>query len=141
MSIKFYSYEKLLDRALTKLPKRPTSRGERFKIPVFEVMISGKRTFIQNFKQVSDTLNRDPRHLLRFLLKELAAPGSLEGNMAVIQGEFNYRRLNSLLQRYIKIYVFCPVCNNPDTFLIKDKRVYFLKCGACGAVSSVPPLV
>ncbi|MCD6369242.1 MAG: translation initiation factor 2 subunit beta, partial [Thermoproteales archaeon] len=76
-----------------------------------------------------------------FLLKELAAPGSLEGNMAVIQGEFNYRRLNSLLQRYIKIYVFCPVCNNPDTFLIKDKRVYFLKCGACGAVSSVPPLV
>jgi len=139
--VKFYSYEELLTRALSQLPSKPSARVERFRVPSPEIMISGKRTFVQNFKQIADILNRDPRHLLRFLLKELAAPGTLEETMAVIQGEFSPKLLNNLLQRYIRTYVICPVCKNPDTFLVKEKRVYFLVCAACGAKSSVPPLV
>jgi len=140
MSSDFYTYEELLARAWSKLPKKRIHR-ERWQPPKPEVMISGKRTFIQNFNQICDYLNRDPKHLMRFILRELAAPGSIEGNMLVIQGEYSPQTINSILQRYIRIFVRCPVCKQPDTFLVKEKRMYFLVCAACGAKCSIPPIL
>ncbi|MEM3439613.1 MAG: hypothetical protein QXG32_01685 [Candidatus Bathyarchaeia archaeon] len=31
----------------------------------------------------------------------------------------------------------CPICKMPDTKLLKEKRLTFLICEACGAKSSV----
>ncbi len=136
------SYEKLLERAYKSLPERSVSPrdSERFVLPRFEVVISGKRTFITNFKQVSDKLNRNPRVLLRFILKEIGAPGTVEDQMAVIQGEVSPRTLNTLLQRFFEMYVKCPVCGSPDTVLEKKKKFMQIKCLACGATSPVKPI-
>jgi len=135
-----YSYEELLNRAYKLLPKRPVTRVERFKVPEAEVMISGKRTFIQNFNQICDILNREPRFVLRYLLKELASPGTLEGSMAVIMGEHPKHAIDALLKRFIKDYVICPICKQPDTVLVKEKKMLFIICMACGAKSSVRPI-
>ena len=47
----------------------------------------------------------------------------------------------SLIQRklesYVKEYVTCKVCGRPDTKLLKDDRITFSKCEACGAKTSV----
>jgi len=137
----FYTYEELLERAWEKLPKKPTEVKSRFEVPKAEVVISGKRTFIHNFKHICEMLNRPPRHVLRFLLRELAAPGTIEGGTAVIQGEIPKATIDKLLERYYKRYVVCPICGRPDTFLVKEKRIYFIVCGACGAKSSVPPII
>ncbi len=134
-----YTYEELLERALKALPKKPVSRKSRFKVPTPDIIVSGKRTFIQNFKQICDILNRDPKLVLRYLLKELAAPGTLEGTMAVIMGEHSRQMINALLQRFIKDYVICPICGEPDTILVKERKMMFIKCMACGAISSVRP--
>jgi len=134
-----YTYEELLERALKMLPKKPSSRKSRFKVPNPDIIVSGKRTFIQNFKQICDILNRDPRLVLRYLLKELAAPGTLEGNMAVIMGEHSIQIINALLKRFIKEYVICPICGEPDTMLVKERKMMFIICMACGAKSSVRP--
>ena len=132
----YYNYEKLLEDALRKIPKK-TKKKSRFEIPKADVMISGKRTFIQNFGQITSMLNREPRILLKFLLRELAAPGVLEGNVAVIQGEFSKRQIDALIKRFVKIYVICPVCGSPDTFLVKERKIYYILCAACGAKSPV----
>jgi len=135
-----YSYEELLDRVYKLLPKKPVARVERFRVPEAEVMISGKRTFIQNFNQICDILNREPRFVLRYLLKELASPGALEGSMAVIMGEHPKHAIDALLKRFIKDYVICPICKQPDTVLVKEKKMLFIICMACGAKSSVRPI-
>jgi len=135
-----YSYEELLERAYKLLPKKVTVRVERFKVPRPEVVISGKRTFIQNFKQICDILNRDPKIVLRYLLRELAAPGVLEGNTAVIMGEKSERVIRSIIDRFVKDYVICPVCKQPDTSLVKEKKMMFIVCMACGAKSAVRPI-
>lgn len=134
-----YTYEELLERALKALPKRTTSRKSRFRVPEPDVIISGRRTFIQNFSQICDILNRDPKLVLRYLLKELAAPGTLEGSMAVIMGEHSRQLIKALLQRFIKEYVICPICGEPDTILVKERKMMFIICMACGAKSSVRP--
>ncbi|OYT61500.1 MAG: translation initiation factor IF-2 subunit beta [Thermofilum sp. ex4484_15] len=137
----FYSYAELLERALGRLPKKPEAVRERFEVPKAEVVISGKRTFIHNFKQICDKLNRPPRHVLRFILRELAAPGTIEGSSAIIQGEIPKSTIDKLIERYYRRYVVCPICGRPDTFLVKERRIYFIVCGACGAKSSVPPII
>jgi len=132
-------YDYLLERAYSKLPRIVEAGKHRFEVPKAEVMVTGRKTFILNFKQICDIVNREPRVLLRFLLKELAAPGEIQENAAVIQGEFRIRTINVLIQRFVRDYVICPVCGSPDTILRKEKKVMFLKCMACGATSSVRP--
>ncbi len=134
----YLDYSWLLERAYKYLPEKPQrNKGERFILPQFEVIISGKKTFIVNFKQVADKLNREPRLFLRYFLKEIGVPGVIEEQAAALQGEVSPRTLNRLLERFFKEYVICPVCNSPDTILMKEKKIMYLKCMACGATSPV----
>ena len=134
-----YEYDKLLERAYSLMPKKPKKTGERFKVPKLEIMLSGKRTFITNFGQFCNAINRDPRLVLRFLLKEAGAAGEIRDQMAVLQGEVKPKTIEKHLTRFIKEYVYCPVCGSPDTTLHKERRAMFIKCMACGAVSAVRP--
>jgi len=136
---KLYDYEWLLERAYQTMPKRPVQRRERLSVPKPEIMISGRRTFITNFNQICDLLNRDPRLVLRFLLKELGAPGEVRESYAVIQGEIKPRIITALMERFVRDYVICPVCKSPDTMLVKERKAMFIKCMACGAVSATRP--
>lgn len=132
-------YEKLLERVYELVPPRKVKR-ERLEVEPPEVVVSGKRTFIMNFKRICDILNRDPRLVLRYLLKELGASGNVEGDAAVVYGVATPKMIKDLLDFFMKNYVICPVCGSPDTILGREERkVMQLKCMACGAVSPVKP--
>jgi len=138
--VKLYmKYDELLERAYKTLPKKPVAVKQRLTLPKPEVVVSGKRTFITNFNQICDILSRKPQIVLRYILKELGAPGVLHENMAVIQGEFSKKTIEAILDRFFKMYVICPACKSPDTRLVKEKKFMFLICGACGAKSPVKP--
>jgi len=130
------SYEELLKRAQSKLPKEKGT-GERFEIPRINSFRIGMRTIINNFKEIADALNRDPRHLIKFLTNEMATAGTLEETRATFQGKFPSNTLERLLDIYIENFVMCPVCKRPDTNVVREKRFSFLVCEACGAKSSV----
>lgn len=102
--------------------------------------IEGNKTIIENFKDIAEALNRDPQHLLKFLLREIATAGTLEGKRVVLQGRFTPYLIANKLKKYIKEYVICPVCGSPDTKIIKRDRFYFLKCEACGAETPIQHL-
>jgi translation initiation factor 2 subunit 2 len=130
------SYKELLERAQQRLPHEKGS-GERFEIPKIRLFVVGRtRSIINNFKEISDTLNRDPRHLLKFLTNEMATAATLEETRATFQGKFTKDTLDRLLNTYIENFVICPVCKRPDTKITKEKRFFFLVCEACGARSS-----
>jgi translation initiation factor 2 subunit 2 len=129
-------YNKLLERAYSNLPKA-VGTGERFEIPRIVGIRMGRRTIIQNFGEVSSKLNRDPRHLLKFLSGEMATAASLDGARAIFQGRFDVETVTRLLTIYAQRYVVCPICNRPDTKMEKEGRYLFLRCEACGARSSI----
>jgi len=133
------NYEALLERAYKLLPPRRVKR-ERLEVESPEVVTVGKRTFVTNFKRLCDTLNRDPRLVLRFLLKELGASGNIEGDAAVIYGAAARKIVKELIDVFVKNYVVCPVCGSPDTILTREERKLMqLKCTACGATTPVKP--
>jgi len=130
------TYEELLKRAMAKVPKK-TGTGERFEMPKIDAVAQGSQTVIKNFGDICAKLRRDPKHLMKFLTKELAAPGSTDGVRASFQGRLSYRMLVGKMELYVKEYVICKVCGRPDTKLIKEGRIDQMKCEACGAKSPV----
>jgi translation initiation factor 2 subunit 2 len=132
-------YEELLKRARSQLPSK-VFEHKRFEIPRPRSFVIGMRTVIHNFKEISDTLNRDPQHVLKFLSKEMATAGTLDGARALFKGKFGRNTVERLIKRYAEEFVTCPVCKRPDTKIVKEKRLYFLICEACGARSSIRPM-
>ncbi|MEM1550633.1 MAG: translation initiation factor IF-2 subunit beta [Candidatus Bathyarchaeia archaeon] len=129
-------YERMLDEAYEQLPQEVFKR-ERLEVPRALCTTFGSRTFLENFKEICEILNRDPNHVLRYLLREMATSGMIEGHRAVFQGKFECETIDRLVRRYMDEFVICPVCKRPDTKIIKEKRINFLVCEACGAKSPV----
>jgi len=129
-------YNELLDKAYDKLSKVKKS-DNRFEVPKIESSIQGNQTIIRNFKAVTQAIRREPKHLLKFLSKELAAPGNFDGNRAILQTKIPARNLEAKLDAYIKEYVFCNECKRPDTKLVKEGRITLMVCEACGAKATV----
>jgi translation initiation factor 2 subunit 2 len=129
-------YEELLDRAISQIPEG-ISEQSRFQIPEADVVAAGNRTTLRNFRGIASALNRSPDHLMKYLLKELGAAGEAVGDQAVFQGRFSKSLIGDKISSYVKEFVLCRECGKPDTQLMRQGRVYILKCGACGARASV----
>jgi translation initiation factor 2 subunit 2 len=134
-----YNYDDLLKRARSEFPE-VTMKKERLELPRLFVTMVGMRTTISNFKEVAETLDRDPQHILKFLTREMATAATYHDGRAIFQGKFPRDTFERLLQRYMESFVTCPVCKRPDTKIVKEKRLSFIVCNACGARSSVKQL-
>ncbi len=131
------SYEELLKRGIAALPKK-SETSERFVIPEAKIQKAGAKTIITNFNEVASALRREPAHLLKILLKELATKGETDkGGRLVVLGRFPRELVNKKIESYVKNYVLCPECSKPDTKLVKEGRFTFLVCEACGAKHSI----
>jgi len=134
-----YDYEELLKRARSQIPD-VSSKQERRELPRLRQSIIGMRTIVYNFKEIADALNRNPQHLLKYLTREMATAATMQESRVIFQGKFSQETLGRLIQRYMENFVLCPICKLPDTKIVKEKRLSFLVCEACGAKSSVPQL-
>jgi translation initiation factor 2 subunit 2 len=130
------NYDNLLDKAYENI-KPIESKRERFDIPLVQGHIQGNKTIINNFKQICDYLRRKPEHLLKFLLRELATSGIIEGKNLVLQRKVPSKKINEKIKQYVDEFVICKECKKPDTELIKQEGFMFLHCLACGAKHSV----
>lgn len=126
------NYDALLKKAQEELPETLQDKN-RFEIPQVIGHIEGNRTIITNFFKIAKTLERDPDHLLKFILKELAAPGKVDKQRLILGTKIASSTLNAKIKQYTLIYVLCSECGKPDTKIIKEKRSSSLICQACGA--------
>ena len=129
-------YKSMLKKAMERLPRKSTEE-KRFEMPKIVSMAQGNKTIIRNFGEVLSALRRDGKHLAKFFFKQLATPGNIEGNTLILQRKVSHSLLQKKLEDYIKEYVYCKVCGEPDTLLVREDRITFMKCEACGARSAV----
>jgi translation initiation factor 2 subunit 2 len=129
--LKADDYEALLHRAREEIPPEVFEQP-RFQVPKVDSFIQGSRTVIRNFKDLTDTLRRDQKHLLRYLSHELATAGEIRSPQAIFNGRFTSNVLDELMKKYTEEFVVCPICQRPDTEMRREDRLLMLVCSACG---------
>ena len=126
-------YKQLLEKARKSLPESVFEK-QRFDILKAIGHIQGNRTILSNFLQIAVILRREPEHLLKYILRELATPGEIKKSGSVIIGtKISASRINEKIWQYANVFVLCLECGKPDTKIEKDGSILFLKCAACGA--------
>jgi translation initiation factor 2 subunit 2 len=124
-------YENMLDAGYEKMPDAVKHR-ERFIIPKVRGHVEGNKTILSNFLQIIQTLGRPKEHVIKFLLKELAAPGDMRSSGLIIGRKVSAGQVNEKIKKYADTYVLCSECGKPDTKLQKRNNINYLVCQACG---------
>ncbi len=133
MNMENEEYERLLDRALARLPRLSEAK-EDFVIPNVESMIQGSKTIVRNILAIADKARRKPEDIARYISKELSTPVSVEEQRLVINGKFSSQELDKQVAKYFEQYVLCRECHKPDTHLESGGRgTLYLVCEACGS--------
>ena len=130
-------YEKLLKRIEKNLIKDSKAVDNRFELPPVDVMWEGQRTILRNFSDYPKIMRRDPSKVLQYLSKEFAVPAEKIGDTAMFIGKREPDDFTRLFKIYVTDYIECQTCKSPDTKIMKEKRISFLLCEACGAKSTV----
>ena len=125
-------YKDLLAKAREQMPKSVLEK-ERFEIPKVIGHIQGNRTIVSNFHQIAAVLGRPIDHFLKYVLKELAAPGQLSHSALIIGTKVAASKVNQKVREYANEFVLCYECGKPDTKVDRDGTLAYLKCTACGA--------
>ena len=124
-------YQLLLKRAREKMPASVLEKA-RFAVPTAKGHLEGNKTIISNFVQITSVLRREPEHLLKYLQKELAAPGDVKSGILILGSKIAASRINEKIKQYAHEFVLCPECGKPDTEIKREGDFAFLKCSACG---------
>jgi len=82
-------------------------------------------------------LAREPEHLLKFILKELATPGAIRGQRLIIGTKVSASRVNEKIRQYANEFVLCTECGKPDTKIVREGQLASLRCMACGSKKPV----
>ncbi|KAI7841802.1 hypothetical protein COHA_004525 [Chlorella ohadii] len=117
----------------------------RYKMPKLQARIEGRgngiKTNVVNNAEIAKALERPPDYCLKYYGYELGALTNYDkksGN-SIVNGAHDASRLSELLEGFIKKFVQCYSCGNPETVIKIRKRseTIELKCKACGFVSEV----
>lgn len=116
----------------------------RYKMPRLITKVEGRgngiKTNLVNMVDVAKALARPPSYTTKFFGCELGAQSKFDEKTgtAIVNGAHDTPKLAGLLENFIKKYVQCYGCGNPETEIIITKnQLINLKCAACGFVSDV----
>lgn len=138
-----YDYMYLLDRFYSKLREdRPSLfTPQKQVIPLPNIARAGsKKVMWSNYGQTVDVLRRPIDHVQAYFSYELNCECSIDANMHLImKGKFSGKQIESILRKYILMYVACNMCKSHDTSLTRDPvtRLCFINCEKCKSSRSV----
>ncbi|KAF8677028.1 hypothetical protein HU200_046486 [Digitaria exilis] len=116
----------------------------RYKMPRMITKIEGRgngiKTNIVNMVDIAKALARPASYTTKYFGCELGAQSKFDEKtgISLVNGAHDTAKLAGLLEVFIKKYVQCYGCGNPETeILISKTQMISLKCAACGFVSDV----
>jgi translation initiation factor 5 len=116
----------------------------RYKMPKMITKIEGRgngiKTNVVNMVEIAKALARPASYTTKYFGCELGAQSKFDEKTgtSLVNGSHETAKLAALLENFIKKYVQCYHCGNPETeILITKTQMITLKCAACGALSDV----
>lgn len=115
----------------------------RYKMPKLVAKVEGKgngiKTVIVNMTDIAKALGRPPTYPTKYFGCELGAQTQIDGKNEryIVNGEHDANKLQDILDGFIKKFVLCQNCENPETILaVKEltKKTHEIRqsCRACG---------
>ncbi|KRX59860.1 Eukaryotic translation initiation factor 5 [Trichinella sp. T9] len=112
-------------------------------IPLFQVEGKGNgiKTVIANMPEIAKALHRPPTYTTKYFGCELGAQTQFDtkNERYIVNGDHDANKLQELLDGFIRKFVLCQQCENPETTLIVKGAKITLQCSACGHVTLVDP--
>lgn len=117
----------------------------RYKMPLVQAKVEGRgngiKTAIPNMVDVAKALDRPPSYTTKYLGVELGAQTQMypADERYIVNGAFEADRFQELLDGFIKKFVLCEACGNPETVLkVTKKKEIETSCKACGYRGKIP---
>lgn len=119
----------------------------RYKMPKLSAKVEGKgngiKTVIVNVTDIAKALYRKPIYVTKYFGCELGAQIHVDekNERYIVNGAHDASKLQDLLNGFIKKFVLCPSCGNPETTLNVKKKaaVVGISCKACGNRGQLDP--
>ena len=127
-----FKYEDLLKKAENAFSKGDKNKM-RLQVPDPDVIYEGRVTIVRNFIDIADMINRDPKHVAKFLMKELGIGVTIDSKRLLINRKVSIDQIKDKISQYMDSFVKCYECQSPDTEIQRVGRVDLLVCKACGA--------
>lgn len=117
------------------IPKSNTDSCFRYKREEIKIQVlnnNGGVTKLLNIESIASTLNSSVKDILSYFKKKL--------NVTIIEKDFiikkveTVNKLEEMLESYIKIYILCPKCSNPEFTEEVNKKSNSKTCKACGFI-------
>lgn len=117
----------------------------RYKMPRLLAKVEGKgngiKTVIVNMPEIAKALSRPPTYPTKYFGCELGAQTQFDGknDRFIVNGSHDAEKLQNLLDGFIKKFVMCDACSNPETNLIVSAKKGTIQqhCIACGHTGNV----
>merc|ERR1711879_68599 len=140
-----YGYGDLLDRVFDLMEENIVGKGakgfgKRIVCPPPQmVRIGTKKSGYQNFGITCESLNRQAKHVMQYILAETGTSGNLDGDakQMILRGRFKPSHMENVLREYIKEYVQCATYKSANTILEKLDRLTFMICNDCSSRRTV----
>eukprot|EP01134_Creolimax_fragrantissima_P004364 CFRG4364T1 len=111
----------------------------RYKMPKLIAKVEGRgngiKTVIANMSDIGKALGRPPSYPTKWFGCELGSQTHMDSknDKYIVNGKYEAPQLQELLDKFIKKYVLCPQCDNPETDVrVSKKGLLNAKCVACG---------
>ncbi|XP_050521081.1 eukaryotic translation initiation factor 5 [Daktulosphaira vitifoliae] len=117
----------------------------RYKMPRLMAKVEGKgngiKTVLVNMAEVAKAIGRPATYPTKFFGCELGAQTQFDfkHDRFIVNGAHDAGKLQDLLDGFIRKYVLCPECDNPETELMisTKKGTIHQGCKACGYYGSL----
>ncbi|RNF24639.1 putative eukaryotic translation initiation factor 5 [Trypanosoma conorhini] len=135
------------------IPIDPDKRDDiyyRYKMPTIQTKVEGSgngiKTVFPNIHDVCLAINRPEEVLMKFFQSEIGAQRTVleKDDKFLIMGSHTEERVQEKIYDFIRKFVLCRNCRNPETQLVVEttkKTPYIsMSCGACGKVMKLSDL-
>jgi len=112
----------------------------RYKMPRLVAKVEGKgngiKTVIVNMVDIARALSRPPTYVTKYFGCELGAQTQfdIKAERYIVNGCHDGGKLQDMLDGFIKKFVLCEKCDNPETVLKVKKNMIGASCKACGHI-------
>lgn len=136
-----FDYETMLDNFDFKKKIKNTIMNYR------SVIISRKarRIIVENMYEILSDLHdlhcpnfNYKNNFIKFFENEINKSCRFNGeNHFIMSGKFKTAQIQNLIDKYVKKYVLCPICNSENTILVKENKLIKIKCNKCTSENSI----
>lgn len=131
--------------AFVNVNRENTDQFYRYKMPSLIAKVEGKgngiKTVVVNMTEIGKALGRPPSYPCKYFGCELGAQTQMDAknNRYIVNGAHEGSKLQGMLDGFIRKFVLCPECENPETDLDvqSGKGRIVQRCQACGSTGLV----